>query len=79
MYSSNDHNASVYQIDEEYYYVSSANTLDHGWETMIFSSNEQGDVDDWRELYVFRGIEPLEASARKFGNKTGGCDNYSLD
>lgn len=36
------------------YYVSTANTSDHGLETMVFNCDEDGEVHDWNELHVER-------------------------
>ena len=39
--------------DGKKYFVSTANTFDHGWETMVFARNENGEVD-WADLYSDR-------------------------
>ena len=35
-----------------YYYVDSRYTFDHGYETMIFHCNANGQVTDWCDLYA---------------------------
>lgn len=37
-------------IGDQEYYISTANTFDKGWETMVFTSKD-GDVTDWGEKY----------------------------
>ena len=39
--------------DGKTYFVSTANTFDHGWETMVFARNANGEVD-WTDLYSDR-------------------------
>ena len=45
---------SVIQRGGNYYWVSTKNTFDHGWETMVFLSDENGTVLDWSELFCAR-------------------------
>ena len=34
----------------EYVYIDTRWTLDHGWETMVFTCDESGQVTDWCDL-----------------------------
>lgn len=45
------------------YYVSTANTVDRGWETMVFSCDEDGHVTDWCEKYAMTYDSYEEAAA----------------
>ena len=33
-----------------YVWIDTSYTLDHGWETMVFESDENGNVSDWMDL-----------------------------
>lgn len=34
----------------EFVYISTGFTLDHGWETMVFPCDENGEVADWVDI-----------------------------
>ena len=34
----------------EFVYISTCFTLDHGWETMVFACNDNGEVTCWADL-----------------------------
>lgn len=44
--------SNVVEHKGNYYYVDSCYTLDHGYETMIFPCDENGNVTNWGELYT---------------------------
>ena len=45
----------------KYYFVDSNKTLDHSYETMVFSWNiEKNDVVSWNELYCKRYLDYYE-------------------
>lgn len=41
----------------------------HDWETMIFSSNSKGEVDNWSEEYVHNGYEGIIDTVIRFIGK----------
>ena len=43
---------SIVKIEENHYCVDSCYTLDHGYETMVFSCDDKGNVTDWNDLYA---------------------------
>lgn len=43
--------SDVVEHKGNYYFVDSCYTLDHGYETMIFACDENGNVTDWGDLY----------------------------
>ena len=43
--------SNVVEHKGNYYFVDSCYTLDHGYETMIFPCDENGNVTNWGELY----------------------------
>ena len=42
----------IVELDGKFYYIDSCYTLDHGYETMIFPCDSNGNVTSWNELYV---------------------------
>lgn len=44
----------VVEVKGNYYYVDSCCTMDHGYETMVFPCDENGDVTNWGDLYCER-------------------------
>lgn len=34
----------------EFVYIDTCFTIDHGWETMVFACNENGEVTNWADL-----------------------------
>ena len=53
--------------NNEHFFVSRIVAFDHkGWETMIFESDKDGNVEDWGELYSTRGWEELEDTLQNF-------------
>jgi hypothetical protein len=57
----------LHMIDGNYYVISRIIAPDHGeWETMIFNSDKDGEIQGWGELYSYRGMEPFEETIRKF-------------
>ncbi len=59
----------LHLIDGNYYIVSKVqlpNTWDGDWETMIFRSNEYGEVESMSEVYSYTGSEPIAQSIYKF-------------
>ena len=47
-----EHLMDYVKVNDRYYYVSTAFTIDKGLETMIFEADENNRVIDWMELYV---------------------------
>ena len=43
--------SDVVQVNRNYYWVDSCLTMDHGYETMIFPCDRNGNVTDWIDLY----------------------------
>lgn len=46
------HFKNIVEFNGDHYYISSCYTLDHGYETMIFPCDDNGNVTDWSELYA---------------------------
>ena len=44
--------AHVVECNDEFYYVDSIFTFDHGLETMVFKCDENGKNVNWHDLYV---------------------------
>lgn len=43
----------IVKIEDQYYYVDSVDTIDLGYETMVFECDERGEVPNWADsLYV---------------------------
>ena len=43
----------IVEVDNQYYYVDSTETIDLGYETMVFECDERGEVENWaNSLYV---------------------------
>jgi hypothetical protein len=43
----------IAKVGDKFYYIDSADTIDLGYETMIFECNERGEVENWADsLYV---------------------------
>jgi hypothetical protein len=47
--------------EERHFLVSTCNTFDHGWETMVFPCKADGAVSDWGDLYTQRYATQEEA------------------
>lgn len=45
------HLTDVVYRNGKYYYVSSCDTFDHRYETMIFQCDKNGNVAEWNDLY----------------------------
>ena len=43
--------SDVVEHKGNYYYIDSCYTLDHGYETMVFACDVNGNIFDWTELY----------------------------
>lgn len=48
----NDALSDIVELNGNYYYIDSCYTMDHGYETMIFPCDSNGEVTDWGELYA---------------------------
>ena len=46
--------SDIVKFNGNYYYVDSCYTLDHGYETMVFACDSNGNVTDWSDLYCER-------------------------
>lgn len=46
--------SNIVELNGNYYYVDSCHTLDHGYETMVFACDSEGNVTDWSDLYAER-------------------------
>lgn len=46
----------------QYVWIDTCYTLDHGWETMVFESDENGNVISWWDLDSNRYTSEAEAS-----------------
>lgn len=42
----------IVKVGNKHYYVDSCWTFDHGYETMVFACDGDGNVTSWRDLYV---------------------------
>lgn len=42
--------AHVVKVEDDYYYIDSANTWDKGFETMAFWCDSEGKVTSWRDV-----------------------------
>lgn len=41
------------------------------WETMIFPANEDGEINNWSEVYYHGGYESIKQSAKSFASNRG--------
>lgn len=58
--------SDIVESNGKHFYVDSCNTPDHGYETMVFACDANGNVTDWMDLYA----EWYDtASAMKDGHK----------
>lgn len=64
----------------KYVFIDSCYTLDHGYETMAFESDENGNVLDWMDIYsdLYDSVEEMKEghervceNFRKYGNGYG--------
>lgn len=55
--------SDVVEHKGNYYFVDSCYTLDHGYETMIFACDANGNVTDWSDLYCDRYLSEREMVA----------------
>lgn len=63
---------TVINRNGNHYFVSTNDTFDHGFETMIFRCNADGKVTDWGELFADRYDTIDEATT---GHKVA-CDTF---
>ncbi len=62
----NDGSKSLWKLpDGQHVVVSRIPLFDH-WETMIFSSNNKGEVEDYTDLYCSRNYEDHEDSIKNY-------------
>lgn len=54
------------QIGEQFFYIDKANTFDAGWETMVFPCDENGEVENWIEIYSDRSGKSLWECVQEF-------------
>ena len=56
------HLKSIIVYNGNHYYVSSNYTFDHGYETMIFACDSNGDVKNWAHLYqaIYESFDEME-------------------
>lgn len=59
----------VIKMGQSYYLVDKADTLDVGWETMIFECDKEGNVSNWLELYTDRTDKPILDCITEFVKK----------
>lgn len=52
----------VQHSNGNYYYVDSRYTYDHGYETMVFSCDDKGEVSSWSDHYAetYASIEAMQ-------------------
>lgn len=48
----------------QWVYMDTRNTFDAGWETMVFPCDSQGNVTNWKEIFVERYLDEATATAR---------------
>lgn len=46
--------SDIVKLNGNYYFIDSCYTMDHGYETMVFSCDSEGNVTDWSDLYAKR-------------------------
>ena len=56
-----NHYTDVVATSNGHVYIDTTYTLDHGWETMVFPCNADGEVTDWGDLDVERYDSEEEA------------------
>lgn len=49
-------------LDGQYVWIDTCYTFDHGWETMVFECDENGDVVSWWDLDSDRYFSEAEAA-----------------
>ena len=55
----------------KHFLISRIKAFDHGgWETMVFETNEEGNVYDWKEVYERRGWEDISDTVQNFFDLT---------
>jgi hypothetical protein len=52
---------STTKVPSGYVWISTCLTPDHGWETMVFQCDAQGEVLDWLDMEADRYVEESEA------------------
>ena len=54
--------SNIVEYNGNYYYVDSCYTLDHGYETMVFACDSNGNVTDWGDLYcdIYDNADEME-------------------
>ena len=65
--------STVVNVNGKFYWVDTCYTLDHGYETMAFPSNKNGEVTSWLEVYANRYFTWAEAEA---GHKLATDPNF---
>lgn len=55
--------STVKLLGGQYVWIDTCYTLDHGWETMVFESDENGNVISWYDLDSDRYMSETQASA----------------
>ena len=64
------HDQHLYRINEDYYVVSRVTAMDHKrWETMIFPSDNKGEIQSYQDVYVYIGWEEIEQSVKSYVRK----------
>ena len=55
----------------DFYYVDSNNTLDHGYETMVFACDNEGNVTSWTDLDAewYDSLEEMQAGHKAMVEK----------
>jgi len=61
--ASNKYSATVQEPNGNYVWIDTRYTADHGWETMVFKCDAEGNVSDWNELDCDRYSNEEEARA----------------
>ena len=52
IYNNSNHYMDYVVVNDTHYYVSTTDTYDRGWETMVFLCDENDRVVDWMERYA---------------------------
>lgn len=59
--------SDIVEYNGNHYYVDSRWTIDHGYETMAFSCDADGNVTDWLEVYgrIYATAEQMKRGHKK--------------
>lgn len=62
---------TIVHKDGKYYVVDSCFTFDHGYETMVFTSDEKGNVIDWSDLdcEIYNDVNSMKIGHKKMCEK----------